>query len=266
MPRCWGRNGSRADRGKTSRIEPKPTLRPKTRIPRARYGIQWRQVQLGNPDYRVSQNRETKPMQLYVTHFSPFARMARVVLREKKLENRVEEIPAATRKPNSNYYQINPSGRVPYLICDDGIGIEGSQPVCYYLDHLDGLPVLHAFDGEVEIVRRRLEEYARSVVDGASVWVRELARPPQDRSATIIEHERQRLNRLADFWEREIDHPLMHGDFNMPQLTLACGLLLEEFYPGLQWREGRPRLAAWADLYAERPSFIETRPEGTIAP
>ena len=200
-------------------------------------------------------------MLLYVTDFSPFARMARVVRRDQQLEERVEEKMAVTRTPNSPYYKINPSGRVPYLACDNGVGFEGSQPVCYFLDHLDGVPMLDAPDGDVGIAYRRLEEYARSLMDGASVWLRELRRAPEDRSATIIEHERQRLDRLADFWEGEIDHPLLQGALNMPQLTLACGLLLEEWYPGLRWREGRPRLAAWADVYAARRSFVETQPQ-----
>ena len=129
---------------------------------------------------------------------------------------------AVTRTPNSPYYKINPSGRVPYLACDNGVGLEGSQPVCYFLDHLDGVPMLDAPDGDVGIAYRRLEEYARSLLDGASVWLRELRRAPEDRSATIIEHERQRLDRLADFWEGEIDHPLLQGALNMPQLIRAC--------------------------------------------
>ena len=199
-------------------------------------------------------------MQLHVTDFSPFARIARVVLREKHLQDRVEELIALTRTPNSPYYRINPSGRVPYLLCDDGVGIEGSQPVCYFLDHLDGAPMLDPPEGDLGIAHRRLEEYARSLLDGASVWLRELRRPPEDRSAAIIEHERQRFDRLADFWQGEIDHPLMQGGLNMAQLTLACALLLEEWYPGLKWRAGRPRLAAWADSFAARPSFVATRP------
>ena len=203
-------------------------------------------------------------MLLYVTDFSPYARMARVVRREQHLEDRVEEKIAATRTPNSPYYKINPSGRVPYLVCDDGVGIEGSQPVCYVLDHLDDAPNLDAPNGDVGIAYRRLEEYARSLMDGASVWVRELRRPPENRSAAIIEHERLRLRRLADFWESEIDHPLMQGGLNMPQLTLACALLLEEWYPGLRWREGRPHLAAWADVFAAWPSFVETQPPDII--
>mgnify|MGYP001220434292 CR=1 FL=1 len=203
-------------------------------------------------------------MQLYITDSSPFARIARVVRREKRLEARVEEVMALTRTADSPYYRINPSGRVPYLVDGDGLGIEGSQPVCYVLDHLDGATVLDAPEGAAGIEYRRLEEYARSLLDGVSVWVRELRRPAEDRSAVILEHERQRLARLADFWQEEIDHPLMRDGLNMPQLTLACGLLVEQWFPGLGWRDGRPRLAAWADAYAAWPSFTATRPKDTI--
>jgi glutathione S-transferase len=205
-------------------------------------------------------------MRLYVTHFSPFARIARVAMREKHLQDRVEEIMALTRTPGSPYYDINPSGRVPYLVCDDGVGIEGSQPVSYYLDHCAGTASLHAQEGAAGIAHRRLEEYARSVVDCVSVWVRELARPPEDRSASILEHERLRLNRLLDFWEDELGAPLMQAEINMPQITLACGLLLDQYYPGLNWREGRSRLSDWADRYAARPSFVETHAQGTLTP
>lgn len=187
-------------------------------------------------------------------------------MREKHLQDRVEEVTAATRKPDSPYYKINPSGRVPYLVCEDGVGLEGSQPVSYYLDHCTGKPGLHAQEGAQGLAHRRLEEYARSVVDCVSVTVRELARPQEDRSATILEHERQRLSRLTDFWEGELSQPLMQGNINMVQITLACGLLLDQYYPGLKWREGHLRLAAWTDGYSARSSFIETRAQGTFEP
>ena len=62
-------------------------------------------------------------MKLYITPGSPYARMARIVVIEKDLGGRVEVIVARTRAPGSLYYQINPSGRVPYLIRDDGVGM-----------------------------------------------------------------------------------------------------------------------------------------------
>ena len=79
-------------------------------------------------------------MQLYVTPGSPYARMARIVVLEKNLENRVEVIQAQTRLPGSPYYRVNPSGRVPYLVRDDGVGMEESAVVCDWLDQLDGYP------------------------------------------------------------------------------------------------------------------------------
>ena len=55
----------------------------------------------------------------------------------------MEIIEAKTRTVGSPYYQINPSGRVPYLVDDAGSGIEDSQPICAYLDGLDGRPRFH---------------------------------------------------------------------------------------------------------------------------
>ena len=62
-------------------------------------------------------------MKLYVTYTSPYARLARIVVMEKTLEDRVEIVEAKTRTRDSPYYQINPSGRVPYLVDDAGNGI-----------------------------------------------------------------------------------------------------------------------------------------------
>jgi len=78
-------------------------------------------------------------MKLYITPASPYARMARIVVIEKGLESRVEIIPAQTRRTDSPYYKINPSGRVPYLIRDDGVGLEESAVICAHLDHVDGI-------------------------------------------------------------------------------------------------------------------------------
>ena len=77
-------------------------------------------------------------MKLYVTPGSPYARLARIIVLEKALEDRVEIIAAKTRAPDSPYYRINPSGRVPYLVDNAGVGMEDSQIICAYLDGLDG--------------------------------------------------------------------------------------------------------------------------------
>lgn len=198
-------------------------------------------------------------MKLYITPGSPYARMARIVVLEKGLQDRIEMIVAKTRIPDSPYYAINPSGRVPYLVRDDGVGMEESALICAYLDRLDGTPQLSRVEGE-PWEAERLEALARSMLDGLSVWGREILRPENERSPTVIRHETNRARRMCDVWEREVAHPLLRGELNLLQITLACALGLEARNPGFLWREGRPTLRHWFDEVAARPSFEATRP------
>ena len=199
-------------------------------------------------------------MKLYITPGSPYARIARIVVLEKGLESRVEVITAQTRLADSPYYRINPSGRVPYLICDDGAGLEESSVICAYLDHLDGHPAFDPPRGSLVWEARRLGALATSTLDGISVWGREITRPQNERSPTVIAHEAERSRRMANLWETEIDHPIMQGALNLAQLTLACALGLEARNPDLHWRPGHPKLCDWFGRIAARPSFTATAP------
>jgi len=201
-------------------------------------------------------------LKLYITPGSPYARMARVVVQEKKLEDRVEIIEAKTRTENSTYYDINPSGRVPYLLLEDGSGLEESALVCRYLDTLDGEPTLDTAPGAPEWELPRLEAMARSMLDGIGVWSREYVyRPAEIRSDFIIGHESARAMRMLDAFEREIENPILTGPLNMAQLTLACTLHGRDLLAGgVEWRGERPNLAAWIDRIGERPSFASTKP------
>jgi glutathione S-transferase len=201
-------------------------------------------------------------MKLYITPGSPYARMARMVVIEKGLEDRVEIITAQTRRENSLYYRINPSGRVPYLIRDDGVGLEESAVICAYLDHLDGRPAFDPPAGGKPWEARRLEALARSMLDGVAVWGREIVRPQDERSPAVIRHEADRSRRMTDLWETEIGHPLMHGALNMVQITLACALGFEARIPDFRWRPGHPKLREWFDPIAARPSFAAIAPPG----
>jgi glutathione S-transferase len=204
-------------------------------------------------------------LKLYITPGSPYARMARIVVLEKGIERRVEMIAARTRLADSPYYTINPSGRVPYLLCEDGVGLEESALICAYLDHLEGEPAFDLPGDAQQWQPRRLEALARSMMDGLSVWLREILRPGNERSPGVIRHEADRAQRMADVWEREIDHPLMRGALNMIQITLACALGLEARNPGFRWRPGHPKLSEWFDAIAARPSFAATAPPGAPA-
>ena len=196
-------------------------------------------------------------MELHTTPTSPFGFMARIIILEKSLQDRITVIPAKTRTIDSPYYQVNPSGRVPYLILDDGMGLEESQLICAYLDHLDGHPRFDHPAGPDGWESRRLESLARSMLDGISVWSRELKRATDEQSPTIIAHEIARMKRMVETWEENVSHPLMNGDFNMAQLTLTVTLNIEHRMEGFEFRGTHPILTAWANRLAERPSLKE---------
>lgn len=199
-------------------------------------------------------------MELHLTPTSPYGRMPRIVIIERGLERRVKIVEAKTRREDSPYYAVNPSGRVPYLRLDDGMGFEESQLICAYLDNLDGSPQYEHPTGDARWNSWRLESLARSLLDGMSVWIREIKRPLTEQSPTIIAHEMQRSRRLIELWEKEIEDPMMQGPLTMAQITLICALDYDHRLPGAKWRHAYPRLNAWAEKLGERRSIAETFP------
>lgn len=86
-------------------------------------------------------------MIFYSSPVSPYGRIVRILRQEKKLEERVPFTVLKTRGENNPYYDLNPSGRVPALVLDDGRILEESGLICWYFDHLDGTPMLHPPEG-----------------------------------------------------------------------------------------------------------------------
>jgi glutathione S-transferase len=199
-------------------------------------------------------------MKLYVTFTSPYARLARIIMLEKALESRVEVIAAKTRTADSPYYKINPSGRVPYLIDDAGVGMEDSQLICAYLDSLDGKPRFHDGRRQTDWDYQRLEFSARNMCEGICVWIREMARPQEERSPTALAHEAARAKRMADVFEERVAEPLMRGPPTMAHLTLAVALGVAAKRGFGDLSDGRPQLAAWMRSMSELPSMQKTAP------
>jgi len=199
-------------------------------------------------------------MKLYVTYTSPYARLARIVVIEKALEDRVEIIEAKTRTLDSPYYHINPSGRVPYLIDDAGVGMEDSQLICAYLDSLDGKPRFHKPTLNPDWPYLRLEFMARSMCDGISVWTREMARPANERSPTVLAHEVARSQRMADVFESQLADPSMQGASRMAPFILAVALERGRYCGLNDLTSGRPQLAKWMRSMSDIPSMRRTAP------
>lgn len=198
------------------------------------------------------------PVQLWITPTSPYARLARIVVREKGLGDAVKERNARTRERGSPFYAVNPSGRVPCLVLPDGTVMEDSALICDWLDECDGHPRFARPEGADRWDFAMAEARARAFLDGLSVWVRELKRPEDERSPGVIAHEAERAIRLLAIWEANADNRWLTGDLNHVQMALIAALdtlgRLDD-PPAIG-----PHLAAWHARISTRPSIAETAP------
>lgn len=198
-------------------------------------------------------------MKLHITPTSPYGRIARIVLHEKGLSERVAVIEARTRTAGSPYYAVVASGRVPYLERDDGRpGLEDSALICRYLDSLDGHPRLHPAPETGDWDYGRLDATARSMLDGLAVYIREVRRPAGEQSPAIRAHEQERARRLAAHWNGLIAHPLMQGPLTMAQIVLYVALDVLRTRGGTDWQPHNPALATWFERLAAHPSIAAT--------
>jgi glutathione S-transferase len=200
-------------------------------------------------------------MKVLTTLTSPYGRMVRALVIEKGFEDRVEIVPTVTRTPDTPVLDVNPSGRVPTLVTDDGTIFEESALICTYIDSLEDPQVLAP---QTDWNARILEARARSMLDGMAVWAREVRRPENEQSPTIVAHETARGLRLAGVFDKLVADGAFDGPLDMAQLTLGCTLhgRSDGRPPGFDWRDNNPSLAAWVDRFGARPSMQETLPPG----
>ena len=114
-------------------------------------------------------------MKLVTSLTSPYGRKVRVVLAEKKIPFQLQvENPWL---PDSPVPEINPLGKVPVLVLEDGVSVFDSRVIVEYLDHLT--PVAHLIPGEPKsrMVVRGVEALADGVTDAAVAVFLEKKRP-----------------------------------------------------------------------------------------
>lgn len=201
-------------------------------------------------------------MKLYCTPTSPYARLARIVVLEKRLGDRVEIVWTRTRIPDDPMLAFNPSGRIPFLVLDDGSGLEDTPVIVDYLDDLaPPARFTHGADRS-DWTYRQIEATARAMLDGLAVWAREMVRPESERSPTTLEHEKCRAARLAGHFEGLAGDARLTGALNMAQLCLFCALDVERRLPDFDWRTGHPNLVAWHARISDLPSVRGSLPPG----
>jgi len=197
-------------------------------------------------------------MKLLSQTHSPFARQVLVLALESGLADRFEAAHHETSPTlrNEAVFAVNPLGKVPALVLDDGTALFDHAVICDYLDGVHGGTRLIPADGRERLAALRLQALAHGITDAGS-WVRQETqrRPAQFRYAAMAEGQTQKLVAAYDFAERDA---ALEGALTIGQIALACALSWIEFRRLPGFRDGRPRLAAWYDRFSQRPSMLAT--------
>jgi glutathione S-transferase len=107
----------------------------------------------------------------------------------------------------------------------------------------------------------RRAQLADGVIDASVAWVVESRRPPALQSPDWIARQRAAIDRSLDVLEPEVDVLASQGEIDLPEMTLGSALEFLDFrLPDYDWRRGRPALAGWLTMFAQRPSMKETAP------
>jgi hypothetical protein len=92
------------------------------------------------------------------------------------------------------------------------------------------------------------------------VWIREIRRPENERSLTLLAHEVARAARLADVFEVEVKRQLLQEQPRMAHLLLAVSLEVARARGLGDLTNTRPALAAWLRPISEMSSLRATAP------
>jgi len=200
-------------------------------------------------------------MKLIGSHTSPFARKARIVLAEKKIDYEFElDNPWL---PDAKAARHNPLGKVPVLVLDDGGTLFDSRVIVEFLDNVSPILRLIPAENRERIEVRRWEALADGVIDAAVLARLENQREPKLRSAAWIERQMGKVATGLAAMDADLGEKLWCAGTGYTLADIAVGTCLgwlDFRFPQLDWKTKHANLARQLAKLSERQSFADTVP------
>jgi len=204
----------------------------------------------------------SKSFVLVASLTSPYVRKVRVVMAEKRIDCqlRLEDVWAA----NTTIQDVNPLGKVPCLIMEDGGAVFDSRVIVEYLDTLTPVARLIPQAGRERVEVRTWEALADGVLDAAIlVRLEQTQRPAALQSGAWIERQMRKIERSVEAMASGLgERQWCSGQaLSLADIAVGCTLAYLDFrFPQLAWRARYPNLVRLQDKLAARQSFIDTAP------
>lgn len=195
-------------------------------------------------------------MKLFFSVTSPYVRKCLAVAHELGVDQRIELLPSNAHpvQRDAGIVAVNPLGKVPTLITDDGSVLYDSRVICEYLDTTFG-GRLFPREGTARWQALVLQSLADGVLDAALlVRYEEAVRPAELRWPAWRDGQMDKVATALQSLEREAQ--TLAGRVDIGTLALGAALgYLDLRFDAWGWRQRVPALAAWAAGFMQRPSM-----------
>jgi glutathione S-transferase len=203
-------------------------------------------------------------MKLFYSAASPYVRKCLVAAIELGLRDRIEFLPSAAHPVNRDrtIVALNPLGKVPTMIADDGTVLYDSRVICEYLNALGGGQLIPQ-PGPARWTALVEQSLADGILDAAILARYETnARPEALRWSDWTTGQLDKVTCGLAELERRATGFATRVDLGTIAVGSALGYLDFRFAT-LSWRDKRPNTAAWFEQFGARASMVATRPPTT---
>jgi glutathione S-transferase len=204
----------------------------------------------------------SKSFVLVASLTSPYARKVRIVLAEKRIDCqlRLEDVWAK----DTVIQDLNPLGKVPCLIMEDGGAVFDSRVIVEYLDTVTPVARLIPQDGRERAEVRTWEALGDGVLDAAIlVRLEQTQRAAASQSAPWVARQMGKIDHALAAMARGLgERPWCNGNaYSLADVAVGCALGYLDFrFAQIPWRGRHANLARLHEKLALRASFIDTAP------
>ncbi|MEK9724854.1 MAG: glutathione S-transferase N-terminal domain-containing protein [Rhodospirillaceae bacterium] len=179
---------------------------------------------------------------------SPFGRKVRIALDVLGLGSQFTLQHATTMDPDDPIRRINPLGKIPALIVEDGSAVFDSRVIVDYLDARfgDGQLIPRDINDRVRVLT--LAAMAEGVLDALLLIMYEgRFREPDQASKAWLDHQYGKVRRGLEAAVARLDE---FAAPNIAAITLACALGYADWRKQIDWRAEFAALEPWLDDFA----------------
>ena len=198
-------------------------------------------------------------MKLLLNATSPYARMARIAILEKGLEDQVELVWSDPWNNDAYLFNKNPLGRVPTLVTDCGVSLCESLLIGQYLDSLYPETTLTP-QGRIEHVLH-LCGLGHGLMDAAFLTVIARKYLTNDNSNSVLDTLRiKAIQRSLEQLEQSIEQHSIPDQVSLGDIAVAVAISYIEFrLPEMNSVKNYRLLEEWFSEISARSSFKSTR-------